>query len=248
MLKETLDHGQKFLNVDFVPISYYFNSVLWNSHFRGLEFSLFRFTAELGRFWLLDVPLIGLLFLMFFLGIKRKKTSFLLLPLAVMGLTTISVEIIMLIAFQTLYGYLYQKISLLFASFMIGLFLGALRGKCRKKKGYVDILIIQFGFILLLFTLILWLGSKPPDIFFFLYLVCLGYMGGDLFIVSNYLFLKEKSNYGVGYGLDLIGSFLGALAVSSILIPLFGLPLLTKYILLINSFCFLFLLWGLKKQ
>jgi spermidine synthase len=247
-LKDALAGSQKTINLDFVPISYYYNSVLWNSQFQGLESSLFRFTSRLGRLWLLDVPLIGFLLSMVLLGATDKKSSFFLLPLGVMGLTTITVEIILLIAFQTLYGYLYQKVSLLFASFMIGLFLGALRGKKRKKKTYLDLLVIQFGLLLLLFLLIVWLGSQPPEIFFFIFLVFLGFLGGDLFIVSNQLYLKEKKKYGVGYGLDLLGSFFGAMAVSSLLIPLFGLPLLTKYILLVNSFCFLFLLWGLAKQ
>jgi len=248
LLKETIYQGKKSINLDLVPISYYYNSVLWSSQFRSLESSLFRFTSRIGRFWLLDVPLIGLLFIMFLLGMRRRKSSFLLFPLAVMGLTTITVEIIMLIAFQTFYGYLYQTVALLFSSFMVGLFLGALRGKIRKKKGYLELLIIQFGFILILFLLILWLEAHPPEIFFFLYLIFLGYLGGDLFIISNHLYLKEKKNYGIGYGLDLLGSFLGALAVSSILIPLLGLPILAKYILLLNSFCFIFLLWGRNTQ
>jgi spermidine synthase len=248
MIKDNVNQGQKSINQDLIPISYYFNSVLWSSQFQTLESSVFRFATRIGRFWLLDIPLIGLLLLMLLLGLRHKKSHFLLLPLAIMGLTTITVEIIMLIAFQTFYGYLYQKVALLFASFMIGLFLGAFRGKKRKKKGYLDLLIIQFGFILILFLLIIWLEFRPAEFFFFLYLVFLGHLAGDLFIVSNHLYLKEKQNYGVGYGLDLLGSFLGALAVSSLLIPLFGLPLLAKYILLVNSFCFLFLLWGLKKQ
>lgn len=246
LLKEKVNQGKKSINLDLVPISYYYNSVLWSSQFQSLESSLFRFTARIGRFWLLDVPLVGFLCLLVLLGLQRKKSSFLLLPLAVMGLTTITAEIIMLIAFQTLYGYLYHKVALLFASFMVGLFLGAFRGKIRKKKGYLELLIIQFGFILILFLLILWLEANPPEIFFFLYLVFLGYLGGDLFIVSNHLYLLGKKNYGVGYGLDLLGSFFGALAVSSVLIPLFGLPLLAKYILLVNSFCFIFLFWGRK--
>jgi spermidine synthase len=248
LLREKLEQGRKSINLDLIPISYYYNSVLWNSQFQGLESSLFRLTSRLGSFWLLDVPLIGLLLIMALLGWRHKKTSYFLLPLAVMGLTTITVEIIMLIAFQAFYGYLYQKVALLFASFMVGLFLGALRGKNRRKKGYLELLIVQFGFILILFLLLFWLKSQPPELFFFLYLVFLGYLGGDLFIVSNHLYLKETKNYGAGYGLDLLGSFLGALAVSSLLIPLFGLLLLTKYILLANSFCFIFLFWGLKRQ
>lgn len=247
-IKETILEGKRSINRDLVPISYYFNSVLWSSQFRSLESSLFRNTVQFGRFWLLDVPLIGLLIIMILFGSLRRKQPFLLFPLAVMGLTTIAVEIILLIAFQTFYGYLYQKIALLFASFMTGLFLGAFRGKIRKKKGYLDLLIIQFGFVLLMFLLILWLEFHPPELFFFLYLIFMGYLGGDLFTVSNDLYLKDKKNYGLGYGMDLIGSFLGALAVSSILIPLFGLPLLAKYLLLVNSFCFIFLIWGRRIQ
>jgi spermidine synthase len=161
-----------------------------------------------------------------------------------MGLTTITVEILLLIAYQTFYGYLYQKVALLFACFMVGLSSGALRGIARKTKEYSQLLILQFGFILLLFLLLLWMESRPPEIFFFLFLLFLGYLGGDLFIVSNQLYLEEKKNLGIGYGLDLLGSFFGALMASSLLIPLFGLPTLAKYIFLLNSFCFLFLLRG----
>jgi len=88
---------------------------------------------------------------------------------------------------------------------------------------------------------------NPSEVLFFLYLLALGFLGGDLFIVSNHLFLKEKKNYGLGYGLDLLGSFVGALAASSLLIPLVGLPHLLRYLFLLNSFCFLFLIGGWKK-
>jgi len=81
---------------------------------------------------------------------------------------------------------------------------------------------------------------------FFLLLFGLGLLGGDLFIVSNRLFLREKRNYGLGYGLDLLGSFAGAIVVSSVLIPLVGLLPILKYLLLMNSFCLLFLAWGSK--
>jgi spermidine synthase len=75
-----------------------------------------------------------------------------------------------------------------------------------------------------------------------------GYLGGDLFIVSSHLFLKEKKNYGLGYGMDLLGSFLGAFAASSFLIPLVGLIPLLRYLFLLNSFCLLFLFVGMKRR
>ncbi len=247
-LKEKVRTGKKVINRDLVPISYFYNSVLWSTQFQSFETVLFHFFSKISRFWLIDLPLIVFVAFLILLGVRRKKTSFFLIPLAVMGLTTLTIEIVVLVAFQTFYGYLYQKVALLFACFMIGLFLGALRGKIRKTKAYLHIILIQIGFILLLFLLLLWLESQLPEFFFFLFLLLLGYLGGDMFIVSNHLYLKEKKNFGLGYGLDLLGSFFGALVASSLLIPLFGLPLLVKYIFLLNSFCLVFLLWGFKAR
>ncbi len=247
-LEDTITEGQRAINHDLAPISYFYNSVLWSTQFHSLETSLFRLLSRLGRFWLLDVPLIVFVLILILMGLLRRKAYFTLVPLAAMGFTTITVEIILLIVYQTFFGYLYQNVALLFASFMIGLFLGALRGKSRRMKEYTQLLVLQFGFILLLFLVILWLESHPPELFFFLFLLFLGYLGGDLFIVSNQLYLAEKKNFGIGYGLDLLGSFSGALVASSFLIPLFGLTLLAKYIFLLNSFCFLFLFRGRKTR
>ncbi len=243
-LMDIVTKGEKLINRDLIPISYFYNSVLWSTQFHRFENSLFKILSRLGRFWLLDLPLMVFVLVLIWMGLRARKTNFFLLPLAAMGLTTITVEIILLLAYQTAYGYLYQKISLLFACFMVGLFFGALRGKARKIKEYLQLLVLQFGFVILLFLVLIWLKSHPPEFLFFLFLLFIGYLGGDLFVVSNHLYLNEKKNLGIGYGLDLLGSFTGALAATSILIPLFGLPLLAKYIFLINSFCFLFLLRG----
>jgi len=247
LIKEKIYAGKKTINLDFSPIAYFYNSVLWSTQFKGLERKIFTFFSKLHSFWLLDLPLILFLSLLLFLWLRQKKSTFFLVPLAVMGFTTIVVEIIMIIAFQTLYGYVYRRIALLLTSFMIGLFLGALRGKKRKRIGLVHLLFIQFGFLLLLLLLHIFLEKNPPELFFLTFLLILGFLGGDMFIVSNHLFLKERKNYGLGYGLDLLGSFFGALVVSSLLIPLVGLPLLLRYLLLLNSFCFIFLFGGMRK-
>ncbi len=247
LLKEKMEKGRKKINLDFVPISYFYNSVLWNTQFKGLEAKILNSFSELSSFWLLDFPLLLFLLILFFFWLRRKKSAFFLVPLAVMGFTTIISEIIVIICFQTLYGYVYGQMALLLTTFMAGLFLGSLWSSKRKKKDFFRILLIQSLFILLIFFLYLSLKTHASEIFLFLFLLILGFLGGDLFIVSNHLYLKEKTNYGLGYGLDLGGSFLGALAASSLLIPLVGLPQLLKYLFLLNSFCFLFLI-GKPKQ
>lgn len=248
MLEERILEGKKTINLDFIPISYFYNSVLWSSQFQGIEKTVFTFLSHLRSFWLLDIPLFLFILFLIILWIKKRKTSFFLVPLAVMGFTTIVFEIIVIIAFQTLYGYLYQRIALLLASFMVGLSCGAYRGKKRKIIDFSRLLFIQFGFMLIVLLFHLTLKLHPPEILFFLFLLLLGFFGGDLFVVSNGLFLKERKDYGLGYGLDLLGSFLGALVASSVLIPLVGLPLLLRYLFLLNSFCLLFLVAGLLKR
>jgi len=247
MVKEKVITGKKTINLDFSPISYFYNSVLWSTQFKGLERNMFSFFSSLRPFWLLDFPLILFILFLIILWLRKKKSSFFLVPLTVMGFTTIIAEIIVIVSFQILFGYLYRSIALLLTSFMFGLFLGSLRGKKRKRIEFGQLLLIQAGFLLLLLWQQLSLRMNPPEVLFFLYLLALGFLGGDLFIVSNHLFLKEKKNYGLGYGLDLLGSFVGALAASSLLIPLVGLPHLLRYLFLLNSFCFLFLIGGWKK-
>jgi len=248
MTREKVTTGKKAINQDLSPISYFYNSVLWSTQFKGIEKAVFTFFSSLRSFWLLDFPLILFIFLLIILWLKGKKSSFFLVPLAVMGFTTIVAEIIVIISFQTLYGYLYQRIALLLTSFMVGLFLGSFRGKKRKKFDLSQMLAIQAGFLLLILLFQMTLKLNPPEIFFFLFLLAMGFLGGDLFVISNHLFLKEKKNYGLGYGLDLLGSFGGALAASSLLIPLVGLPHLLTYLFLLNSFCLLFLVGGWRKN
>lgn len=248
MIREKVTTGKKAINQDLSPISYFYNSVLWSTQFKGIEKAVFTFFSSLRPFWLLDFPLILFIFLLIILWLKGKKSSFFLVPLAVMGFTTIVAEIIVIISFQTLYGYLYQRIALLLTSFMVGLFLGSFRGKKRKRFDLSQMLAIQAGFLLLILLFQTTLKLNPPEIFFFLFLLAMGFLGGDLFVVSNHLFLKEKKNFGLGYGLDLLGSFGGALAASSLLIPLVGLPHLLTYLFLLNSFCLLFLVGGWRKK
>jgi spermidine synthase len=242
-LENTVKKGNKVINQDLKPISYFFNSILWSSQFKGLEAKIFSFFRKVNTFWLLDLPLILALILFILIGLKRKRTTLFLAPVVVMGLTTVIVEIIVIIAFQSHFGHLYQKIALLLTCFMAGLFAGSFLGKNRVKN-FQTMLFLQAGFIFLLFCLHFLMGRQPPEFFFFLFLFILGFLGGYLFVVANALYLQERTNYGIGYGLDLLGSFLGALAASSILIPLTGLKTLLMYIILLNSFCLLFLFWG----
>jgi spermidine synthase len=221
--------------------------VLWAKQFLGIEGKIFKFFGGLNPFWLLDFPLILALLFFIYAAIKRTRSLSLLMPLAVIGLTTLITEILVILSFQVYYGYLYKKIALLFAAFMLGLAVGS-AVSARKPKKMQHIPVIQIVFVLMLILLYNLFTSKPPEFFFFCFLFVMGILSGYLFIVLNHLYLKNKKNFGVGYGIDLLGSFMGALFASSLLIPLVGQQTLLRYLILLNSFSVVFSLWSVIRS
>jgi spermidine synthase len=164
-----------------------------------------------------------------------------------MGLTTIVAEIVLLVWFQALYGFLYGRIALLLSTFMLGLFLGALLSARIKSLTSGPLAWLQAGFLLLLVLFRLAIPVRLPEALAYVILLLLGLLGGGLFVVSNRLYLRLRKDYGRGYALDLFGSFFGALLTSSIFIPLAGLARVIESVIVLNAMGFLFLLTRPKK-
>jgi len=235
--------GPRKINLDLRPVSFYFSSVLWSSQFSGWEKSLLVLISRLRPAWLIHFPLALSLLAGLFFRLKKKRSAYFLAPLVVMGLTTIVVEIALLVWYQARYGYLYGRIALLLSSFMLGLLAGSLNASRRKKQqSLARLTSAQLAFVLFLLALLMIVRSTPPEFFSFALLFIMGGLSGQLFIIANALYLRERINYGLGYGLDLAGSFGGALVTSSILIPLAGLIAVFFFVFLLNTLCFLFLL------
>ncbi len=231
------------LNSDRIPVSYFYQTLVWSQQFHGPVSRFLGKLQQLDRFWLFDFPLLLLaVFLLFLLIFRRKGGAVFLLPITVMGFTTIVAEVALILAFQSRLGLVYSQISLLFTIFMAGLFLGSTLARKRSTTlvpGHLAA--IQAGFVILLALAGLAPGSATAAAFYGLLLV-MGFLGGLLFVVSNAIYLRDRVRYGLGYSLDLFGSFLGALLATSIFIPLLGLGLLFSFLLLVNSFCLGFIL------
>ncbi|HRD02335.1 MAG TPA: hypothetical protein PLP57_06810 [Candidatus Saccharicenans sp.] len=231
------------LNYDSHPISYFFSAVLWSKQFKGPELKVLSQLPEIGKFWLFDFPLIILLLVIFIFSLqKRDSLATYLLPLWLMGFTTMVAEIGLILAFQSKLGFIYAKISLLFTMFMFGLYLGSKSAEKFAARSTLKLLVaIQAGFVLLLAAGRLALSSEVEAVYYFL-LLMMGVLGGAIFSTGNVLLLRHRASYGLGYALDLFGSFLGALLASSIFIPLLGLNLLFLLLILMNSFGLIYLM------
>jgi len=231
------------INRDLVPVSYYFHAVLWAGQFRGAESRLLRAAGGLAPAWILDLPMglfaLGLAGLVFF---RRHSAVRYLVPLAVMGFTSIAVELAVFIAFQAQFGFVYGRIPLLLSLFMAGLGLGAIAARSRKRPGGSELLAVQGGFTLLLLLTSPVLISARSEAAIMALLTGFGILGGYLFVSANRKLLPEAPHPGLGYGVDLLASFAGVVLASSLIIPLFGIPALILRLTVLNGLCFLYLL------
>ena len=110
-------------------------------------------------------------------------------------------------------------IGMLTATFMIGLWVGAYFTKHVKRAWSIL-------FSLEILTIILALASPlffKAELLFYLLCLISGAITGAQFSTAN-VFMGELELAGKLYGLDIIGSFLGAFIPSMIFIPLLGIP------------------------
>ena len=139
------------INRDFTPIAYYFDVVLWSSRFHSVwrelleSLARLRFGAVAGAVALgaLGLALIAALYERLRIARHRGSGDFtspqdgdVKSPLhchhatvgfcvAAMGFTLLGLEVLLLLGFQALYGYVYQQLSILVAVFMVGMAAGA---------------------------------------------------------------------------------------------------------------------------
>jgi spermidine synthase len=160
---------------------------------------------------------------------------------ATTGFFGIAFSVLLIFSFQTLYGYAYQWIGLLIASFMVGLALGSrtmtgLLGKIRKftlTLAGVEILMTVFaglGIILLALFYSPGLGQRILSgirLAFLLLSGITGYLVGLEFPLASFIFSGDEQRAGrtagILYGSDLFGAWAGSLLVGVLWTPVLGI-------------------------
>ena len=241
-LRKALESGPRILNTDLHPVNYYFHAVLWSQQFGGWEARLLEALAHVPARRLIDIPL--LIAVLLFAGFlwKAPAAGGSALPLALMGLTTMAVELLVFVRFQTLHGIVYGRIAALLAAFMAGLALGALRSALRRSFRPAQVVLLQAGLLGLALSLELVIGGRPAGLVLGAFLFVLGFLGGDFFVIAASLAPDAIRRPGAAYAADLLGSFAAAAALSAVLIPLAGLPAIFRALVLLNSFGLLYLI------
>jgi len=189
-----------------------------------------------------------------FLMIKNngKQTGTLLAAVGSTGFAGMAVNIIVILAFQAVYGQVYQMMSLLLACFMAGLCVGNWRmtatGKFAGAKTVRNIEFAWFAGLLVLSGYFLFGNnfSIPAGIIFFIANILAGFLAGSEFLPALTALKKNRpaaSSAGMTYSADLAGAAAGAL-ITGIMIACIGIPSVLFLLALIKLSVFFFL----KKQ
>jgi spermidine synthase len=221
------------VNRDFAPVAYYFDMALWSSQFNQGYRRLFRtmagvdFGAMVATF---GVVLAALVVGGRFFTEKRYRLQLAAgFCTAATGFTMIGLEMLLLLGFQAVYGYVYQQLALLIAAFMGGMALGTWLGMRRpahggmRVLGITQVLAAAAPLVLLgVFEAVGRAGSTSSlaasRIAFPALALVSGMLGGYEFPVASRMVLRP----GTLYALDLAGSCLGAILFSVWLVPVFG--------------------------
>ncbi len=264
MSKERIDYAASIIssvkkseiNRDFKPIGYYYNIVLWSTYFSDKIRNVFGFVYNL-KYKEIFIFITLLFFIIPLLFLKYKKS--IVTAVYIAGFSVICMEVILILGFQILYGYIYSKIALIIAGFMGGLAIGgffSLKIIDDKSKSFSWLKRIQLIISLLPVLIIIsfYILSGVDKLFHFteIYLTILiiisGFLGGCHFQLANSLYMKRGSekNFGIIYSADLFGASIGALLISSFIIPMSGIFVCCIYLFILNIIALLLLIFVRK--
>ncbi|MFH1061995.1 MAG: fused MFS/spermidine synthase [Candidatus Omnitrophota bacterium] len=241
-------------NHDFQPISYYYDMVFWASLFRDSWFRAMLKAMDQPRLWF--IAAFGLMLL---LGItlRRKKEKYfykqaVLVTVLITGFAEMSFQIVLLLCFQVIYGYVFYKLGLILTCFMLGLVLGAMyitKTMPKIKDDFKIFILTQISVCLypLLLPLIFygiaqttssslaWLGA---NIIFPGLPIIAGFIGGIQFPLANKIYLAGNQNIGkaagINFGADLCGACIGAFLTGTFLIPILGIAKTCLFAAMLN--------------
>jgi spermidine synthase len=240
------------VNRDFEPVAYYFDVVLWNTQFELGYSRWFKAAVHIAFTRIIEgalAVLLGVAILLLSVSARdRRARASAAYCMAATGFTLMALQIFLLLGFQSVYGYVYHQLAILIAMFMAGIAIGTWLGIRRIRSSERSpspspfrvmastqfLLALSGPALILLVRLLSRISSGTATLlaaqFVFPALAVLGGMlGGSQFPIATKIYLggsSPKTSVGTGvgvlYAIDLFGGCVGALLLSTYLIPVFG--------------------------
>jgi spermidine synthase len=244
-IRRSIDNAKSIgINTDLSPTVYYYDMVLrsyWLSP--GLKIALSSFAGS--RPYLPAALLVGLsvLFGAFIVVCAKKRfplPAVMLVPAALAsGFSEIALTVVIIIAFQSFYGYVYFSLGLIVSAFMIGLAAGTAlarawaKGLRRPWRSLIIVQLLYGAYCLLLVGVLVFFSTYGSEgrplglnvIFWSLNMLC-GMLAAFHYVSAVQALTSSgisRSSGGLVYGVNLTGAAIGALFASVVMIPIWGL-------------------------
>ena len=202
---------------------------------------------------IVGVILLSTMGMIFSAGKKSSLASFVILySIAVSGFALMCGEVVLIYAYQSYIGYIYERVGMIVAVFMAGMASGAFAGTRMIGTGRINIssITIPITFLFAYFLIVYWvigilnelsLNFVEPLILILIFTS--GIIGGLLFPIASFLIRKNQNktheSASIVYAWDIIGAMFGAILPGILIIPNFGLLMAVKvalYVLLSGIF------------
>ncbi len=215
------------INKDFRPVAYFMEIGYWMSY------------SNINLWMVIGIGTVLITLLL----VRLNSVNF---GLFTTGFTSSSMELLFIVSFQIIYGYVYQVLGVIITIFMAGLAIGALYQRKILKMEKLELFWkMQFGIavfagvipvILILLQTIQFPTALVYLVFFLITLIISVFTGIQFSLASQ---VQNNSIARVSsaiYSVDLMGSAAGAFLVSVILFPILGLVKIFVLLAILNIF------------
>jgi len=244
-------NGNVKINKDLLPSGLFYHLALWNALTGASNLRrLFRLIEKL-NLWMFLIPLIA--FALILIVVTQKPSSWeklgffsirnipIPITIATTGFVGMTFDIVLILAFQSFYGYVYHQLGLLVTAFMVGLTAGGtlmIRIMDRIKNdrfslAKLDLLIALYCVLLPIMLIFFNAYIAHPLIFRSVGIILLflssisGFLVGLQFPLANKILLSNSNNIsrtaGILYASDLLGACIAGLVASVVFIPVLGI-------------------------
>lgn len=184
-------------------------------------------TLLFGRpIWLVAFPVLILVLFWWTLSPAARSRRVGMFMYFVAGSVSLSLELLAFYTYQSTAGSLYTDMAVLIGTFMLGLALGAYLANSTLGTGIgqLSLLTLAVAAVLLGFT---WqsIDYRLALIYHALFLLVAALATGSLFVAATrrYYASDANENRGFGYAAELVGSAVGALLTTTVLLPVIGI-------------------------
>jgi len=152
------------------------------------------------------------------------------------GLANMGVEMLVIFAFQVIYGYIYLKIGAVVTAFLLGLLPGALVGNA-SGRGPRRLLASEILILCMLALFLVWAGFIKVELapwYFLAYSFVFSFLCGFQFPMTAKIIGEEQSPAAGCLAADLTGASVGTIAAGTVMIPLWGIQFAAVFLILVK--------------